>query len=206
MIELNLHGVVGEDFDASTVQAALKPGGSVKLLLNSGGGIATEGVAIHSLLAAHTGRVDVTIVGIAASAASLLAMAGDTIIMRNGALMMIHDPALLTIGNRAEHQKSAEILDRMSASYARIYAGRSGKPVADVRELMEAESWFDGPEAVAAGFATATTEKPADAYASFDYGKYARADAAFAGASETRRNWKRAAMAARDRRDQVIRN
>ncbi len=190
-IELQLFGAVGEDFTASSVAAALRDGGPVHVTINSGGGYAAEGAAIYSLLVAHPEPVDVAIIGIAASAASLVAMAGRRIVMRSGAVMMIHDPLNITIGNSADHARTIEQLEAYARAYARIYAARTGKTPIAMREMMKAESWFDGPEAVAAGFATATDDRRAEPFASFDYGKYRHGDRAVAGANPSRASWKR---------------
>ena len=111
MIEIVIDGVVGEAPNTATdVRAALRAGGPVTVSVNSPGGVATEGLAIYNVLKAHAGRVDVVVDSIAASAASLIAMAGDSIAMRDGAMIMIHDPSAVTVGTAADHQKSAAVL------------------------------------------------------------------------------------------------
>lgn len=180
MIQLNLNGTVGEDFSVNLVQHVLREGGDVKVTLNSGGGYAAEGAAIYAALAAHNGRKRVEIIGIAASAASLIAMAGDEIIMRAGAVMMIHDPMNITVGNSADHAKTIEELEAYATSYAKIYASRAGMSVKAARAIMKAETWFDGEAAVKAGFATATDRADAVAYARYDYDRYRHASQAFA--------------------------
>lgn len=182
MTTIELFGVVGEDFTAASVSRSLPPSSPVKVLLNSGGGYAAEGAAIHALLSQHNGRVDVDIIGIAASAASLIAMAGKRITMRAGSVLMIHDPLQITIGNSADHQKTIEELESYARAYAKVYAARAKITEARAREYMLAESWFDGPEAVAAGFADATDSTSASAYAAFSYGQYKRATQAMAAA------------------------
>ncbi|SHE67754.1 ATP-dependent protease ClpP, protease subunit [Kaistia soli DSM 19436] len=160
--ELVLYGYVGiaSWFDESgftareVIEALAEIEGDVVVRINSPGGIATEGSAIYAALVAHDGTVTVRIEGIAASAASVIAMAGEEIIMANGSLMMIHDPAGVTIGTAADHRATAVALDVMAGAMARIYAKRSGKSVAEARAIMQAETWFDGSEAVAQGFAT----------------------------------------------------
>jgi ATP-dependent protease ClpP protease subunit len=92
--------------------------GDVKVRINSGGGIATEGMAIYSLLKAHPGKVAMAIDGVAASAASLIAMAGDVRTMRDGAMMMIHDPATITVGN-ATHARQERRLPRQARQQLR---------------------------------------------------------------------------------------
>lgn len=180
MNELHLHGVVGESLTAASLQRQLQSAGDVTLIINSGGGDAAEGCAIFNALQAHPGRVTVEVRGIAASAASLIAMAGKRIVMADGAVMMIHDPGALTLGNSADHTKSIEMLEAFAVSYARIYAARSRKTEAEARQIMRNETWYDGPAAVAAGFADAVADRRAEPFAAFDYARYPRAKAVFA--------------------------
>ncbi len=146
--------------------------------LNSGGGLASEGVAIYNLLKAHPAEVHIVINGMAASAASMIAMAGDTITMLAGSQLMIHDPATEYSGGRGtadDHQRKADELERMSQQWAQIYADRAGISVEEAREIMRVETYYTPDEAVAAGFATATNEEQAQEVADFDYGIYAHA-------------------------------
>jgi ATP-dependent Clp protease protease subunit len=121
--------------------------------LNSGGGVATEGAAIHAALSAHKGLVNIIVEGWAASAASLIAMAGDKVSMAKGSVMMIHDPAAISWGPADTLRKDAATLDVLADSYAGVYADVCGKKIADVREIMKAETWYGPEDAVAAGFA-----------------------------------------------------
>jgi len=180
--EILLYGNVGETwfgegFTPEQVAAALAElgPGPVTVRINSGGGGAFDGVAIYSLLKAHAGDVTIAIDGIAASAASLIAMSGDQIGMRRGAMMMIHDAAGVTFGDASAHEKSAETLNKLSEQYAGVYAVRSGKDQAAVRALMRAETWLSADEAVDEGFATNVLDDAAAAVARFDYSLYARA-------------------------------
>lgn len=191
MTVLELFGVVGEDFDAGTVSAALRDGGDFRVIINSGGGYASEGAAIHAQLAAHPGKIVVDIIGIAASAASLIAMAGHSITMSDGAVLMIHDPMNITIGNSDDHAKTIGQLEAYATAYAKVYGARAGITAKAARAIMRAETWYDGEQAVAAGFATGTSRKQAQPWASFDYKKYNQPTA---GAGAVRAGWKRAAM------------
>jgi ATP-dependent protease ClpP protease subunit len=167
----------GDGFTPEQVAVALADlgPGDVTVRINSGGGVAFDGVAIYALLKAHEGSVTIAVDGIAASAASLIAMAGDRIEMRRGAMMMIHDAAGVTFGDAAAHEKSADTLDKLSAQYASVYAARSGKPAEDIRALMKDETWFGADEAVGEGFATHVIDDEAAPVAAFDYSVYARA-------------------------------
>ncbi|MFG6515885.1 head maturation protease, ClpP-related [Sulfitobacter sp. 1A13496] len=176
--ELAFNGVVGIDFDAETVSDALAPlSGPVRIRLNSGGGIAFDGTAIHSVLSDYRGHKTIIVQGIAASAASVIMMAGDRIEMSTGSVLMIHDPSQdITSyrGTSGEHRRVADSLDKISDAVAQIYARRSGKPINEIRQIMAAESWFTPDEAVAAGFAdVAPLDSEQSVPAEFDYRAYA---------------------------------
>lgn len=125
----------------------------IVLHLNSPGGDASEGVAIANMLRAHRAHIEVRIDGMAASAASVVAMAGDEIVMGIGSQMMIHDAWGYAMGNAAEMRKAAEMLDSTSNALASTYAARTGGTTAEWRTVMEEESWYTAEEAVAAGLA-----------------------------------------------------
>lgn len=161
--------------DVFTALSAHDDDAPLLVVLNSGGGIATEGAAIHAMLARRKGETTVLVDGIAASAASLIAMAGQTVTMSPGSTMMIHDPAGATFGDSAAHAKSIEALDALAAGYAALYAEKSGKTAAECREIMRKETWLTADEAVAQGFADKTDGAAAPAVAAFPYQIYARA-------------------------------
>ena len=126
---------------------------SIDLRVNSPGGLVFDAVAIYTALREHSARVDVRIDGIAASAASFIAQAGDTIAIAKPARMMIHDAQGFTIGGPAEHRDMLELLDDLSDMIAEIYADRAGGTVADWREPMKATTWYSSAAAVEAGLA-----------------------------------------------------
>ncbi len=181
--KLRLSGYVGDYYfedgftsgDVVLALAEIDDGADLDVHINSAGGIATEGAAIHALLAARSGTTNVVVEGIAASAASLIAMAGETVTMSAGSVMMIHDPSGMTWGTSEDHQKTIEGLEALATAYARVYAAKSGKTADECREIMKAERWFTPDQAVAEGFADATTEQKASAVAAFDYRIYAHA-------------------------------
>lgn len=183
--EIILYGTVGsswwdeEYFTAKQVREQLAQlTGDITVRINSGGGIASEGQAIYTMLSDHAGKVTVMIEGCAASAASLIAMAGDEIIFRRGAWMLIHDPATpYTMGRGTEddHLKEAELLRVISNAYADIYAARSGLNRDEARNIMKGETVLDGEMAVGLGFATAIEAEDAVPAAMFDYRMYANA-------------------------------
>lgn len=181
--KLTLSGAVGDDWfgdafsysDVLLALAEVDEDADLTVHINSGGGIATEGAAIHSLLANRPGKTDIVIEGIAASAASLIAMAGRNVRMAEGAVMMVHDPSGLTVGTSADHAKQIESLEALATAYARVYAAKSGKTADECREIMRAERWFAPDEAIADGFADEVMGRPAAAVAMFDYTKYSHA-------------------------------
>lgn len=123
------------------------------LHLNTPGGDAMEGVAIANVLRAHRARVVVRVDGLAASAGSVIAMAGDEIVMGIGSELMLHDAWGWTVGNAAEITAYVRRLDATSNSIASTYAARTSGAAADWREAMRAEAWYTAEEAVAAGLA-----------------------------------------------------
>lgn len=194
--EIVLYGTVGasfwdEDyFTARQVREMLEGReGPLTVRLNSGGGIATEGQAIYTILRDYPGEVEVVVEAVAASAASLLAMAGDTITMRRGSWMLIHDPAQMFgygRGTADDHRDLADFLDGVASAYADVYAARAGLSRDAAREIMRAETLYVGQDAVDAGFASAFEDELAAAEAAFDYRIYAHAPEAARQACESR--------------------
>ena len=132
---------------------ALGPLQSLAVHVNSLGGVVHESLVIYNQLKASPATVTMYVEGVAASSMSLIVMAGDEIIMRDGALMMIHDPSAGARGTVEEIKRQADVLDKLRGEVAAIYAARSGQDEQAVREIMRVETWYTGAEAVAAGFA-----------------------------------------------------
>lgn len=126
---------------------------AIELHINSPGGDAFDAIAIYNALRNHDATVDVRIDGLAASAASFIAMAGDSILIERNAQMMIHDALGLVIGNAGDMREMAELLDKMSDNIASIYQGRAGGLTKSWRTRMQAETWYSAAEAVSAGLA-----------------------------------------------------
>lgn len=131
----------------------------IELHLNSPGGNAWDGVAIYNTIRQHEATTTVYVDGMAASAASIVAMAGDQVIMSPGSQMMIHDPSAVAWGPPAMMRETAAILDKMANSGANIYARKAGGEPAEWRSAMEAESWYMAQEAVDAGLADRLDEE-----------------------------------------------
>lgn len=154
---LYVYGDIGGEVEAQPMVEQIKalPDADLLVRINSGGGSVFEASAIFNALAAHRGMVRIIIDGLAASAASYIAMAGRRVEIAENALLMIHDPWVGGGGNSRDLRQSAELLDKLAVSMRRAYAGKSGKSDSEVAEIMAAETWFAADEAVAAGFADA---------------------------------------------------
>lgn len=128
--------------------------------LNSPGGDYFDGLAIFNALERHPAHVTMQVDGLAASAASIVAMAGDDIVMNQGAQLMIHDAISFAGGNAAALRQRADVLDKCSEDIAGIYAKKTGKPQSEWRDAMKKETWYNAEEAVTVGLATRTSETP----------------------------------------------
>ncbi|MDB5053141.1 MAG: hypothetical protein JWM44_1191 [Bacilli bacterium] len=126
----------------------------ITVRINSGGGDVFAGVAIHSMLKRHKAKIIVYVDGIAASIASIIAMAGDEIIMPSGAMLMIHNPWSWQVGEAKDFRKMADTLDTIRDSMIPIYAEKTGLSDEEIIVLLDAETWLTAAEAVAQGFAT----------------------------------------------------
>jgi ATP-dependent Clp protease protease subunit len=158
--KLYLYGTVGYDIDANYMRLALDEAtdGDLELRINSGGGDVFEGQAIYSLLESWkttTGnRVIVYIDGIAASVASVIAMAGSEIQMSSNALMMIHNPwTPAAVGGADDLRDLANVLDKIRETIVTVYETRSGIDRDAIGLMMDEETWFTAAEAVNFGFA-----------------------------------------------------
>lgn len=157
MPEILIYDVIGEGQSTAkaVVQALakLKPNDPVTVAIYSGGGSFFEGEAIFAALKRHKGRVTVRVDGIAASAASYIAMAADEILMAPGSHMMIHSPLAQTYGNQESLRETIEKLEVFERQMARVYAQRSGQDEAKIREWMKAEVWLTAEQCIQSGFA-----------------------------------------------------
>lgn len=160
--ELWLYGVVGGywfGFDAESVAHALRDldVDTLHVRIHSPGGYAPDGIAIANLLRNHRSRIVVVVDGYAASAASVIAIAGDEIVMGPGAQLMIHDCMTWGYGNEAEMASAAAWIGGQSRNYAGLYAYKGGGTAEQWREKMRADNgrgtWYTGEEAIAAGLA-----------------------------------------------------
>jgi ATP-dependent Clp protease protease subunit len=178
----HINGVIGEgDNTASVLDSFLhaNAGVAVSLVVNSPGGLATEGAAMMGMVEQH-GQVDAKIFGIAASAASLVVVGARHIAMHSAAMLMIHNPAALTFGTASELRTEAAIMDKITETYAQAYARATGNPVERILAWMEEETWMTAEEALALHFCDEILDpnEPAKAVAIFDYRRFKAAPSA----------------------------
>jgi ATP-dependent protease ClpP protease subunit len=147
----------GEGFTAKKMAGILRNIGAendVVVNLNSPGGDFFEGATIYNLLIEHKGHVTVNVSGLAASAASVIAMAGDTINISQVGFMMIHNAWGMVVGNRHDMTAAADVFGVFDASMRDLYAARTGLEPKVVEKLMDGETWLNAADAVEKGFAT----------------------------------------------------
>lgn len=148
--EIGFWGVNAAAFQRELAQVNAS---EITVNLSSPGGEIFEGIAIYNALRSHPANVTIRVSALAASIASVIAQAGDRIVMLSGSQMMIHEGSGLCMGNAQDMQQMAELLDRQSDNIATIYAERAGGTPDEWRTRMRAETWFNAEEAVAAGLA-----------------------------------------------------
>lgn len=163
--EVLLYDQIGADFFGDGVNAKdfrnqLKDikTPTINLRINSPGGSVTEAAAMLVALDEHPARIEVDVDGIAASAASVVAMAGDHIRVASNALMMIHNPHAVAMGDSEEMRRTAELLDKVREQILDAYKRKSSMSRKKLSEAMDAETWYTGAEAVAAGLADEATK------------------------------------------------
>lgn len=179
---INIYDVIGYDYwtgggvTSDMIADQIKGKGDLVININSPGGDFFEGLAIHNMLRAHQGRKTVNIVALAASAASLIAASGSygdgsQVRIAPAAYSMIHNVWGVVIGNKNDLADAVKVFDKFDQGARVIYHDQTGKPDAEIAQLMDDETWFLGQEAVDAKFATsilpadATLEDQADAQA-----------------------------------------
>ena len=147
--EIGFWGISASDFVRNLMMISAA---SIDVHINSPGGDVFDGISIYNALRAHPAKITCYVDGIAASAASFIALAGDKCIMAETAMMMIHKAWGLTIGNEDDHLDQAIVLGKIDDQLASIYAAKTGKTPAECKSLMKAETWMTGKEAVDMGF------------------------------------------------------
>ena len=158
---ISMYDLIGEDMwsgggvTVNRVDAALRRIGNsaVEVHINSPGGDMFEGIAIYNRLVEHSAKVTVKVLGLAASAASIIAMAGDEVLIGPASFLMIHNCWVVAVGDKNDMQATATFLEPFDQAMAGVYAARTGLPASDIGALLDAETWLNGQQAVAKGFA-----------------------------------------------------
>lgn len=150
---------------------ALGPVSTLKIRVNSPGGDVFDALAIYNTLRRHSARKEVSIDGMALSAASIVIMAGDHIAMAENAMLMIHDPWSVTMGTADDMRAQADLLDQVKENLVVTYERRTQRDGADIRRMMTDETWMDARMALDEGFIDQVTGDLAVA-AKFDPARY----------------------------------
>lgn len=157
---LELYGTIAEEswFDDDVTPQLFKDelnagSGDITVWINSPGGDCVAAAQIYNMLTQYKGNVTVKIDGIAASAASVIAMAGNTVLMSPVSMMMIHNPATVAFGDHAEMQKAIDMLAEVKESIINAYVIKTGLSRSKLSHLMDAETWMDANKAIELGFA-----------------------------------------------------
>lgn len=164
--EIWLYDPVGTSFWGDSISAkmfqkelsALGKVDAITLHINSPGGDVFDGFAIYNQLKQHPASITVSIDGIAASIASIIAMSGNTINIAANAMMMIHDPQGMAMGNADEMRRTAALLDTVKGNLAQTYVDRTANARAQIETWMADETWLTAEASVERGFADAVTE------------------------------------------------
>jgi ATP-dependent protease ClpP protease subunit len=158
---ITMYDVIGEDWwtgggiTAKKVASQLRAIGDrdVEVHINSAGGDMFEGIAIYNVLREHPQNITVKVMGMAASAASIIAMAGDTIEIGAASFLMIHNCWVLAVGNRHDMAETAAWLEPFDTAMRDVYVARTGQKAEDVAKWMDDETWLSGSVAIERGFA-----------------------------------------------------
>lgn len=146
--EVGFWGITAKDFVLGLAQAG---DGPLTVRINSPGGDVFDGLAIYNALRARSAPVNILVDGLAASAASFIAMAGSTVSMAEASMMMIHNAWGICIGDRNDMLDMSAMMEKIDGQLAGIYATKSGKQAAEIGAMMDAETWFTSSEAKDAG-------------------------------------------------------
>ncbi len=154
--EIGLYGVTASAFLQEL--KALGPVKNISLSIHSPGGSVMDGSAIFSALKAHPARIEARVEGLAASMASVIAMAADHLTIPSNAFFMVHKPSGGSFGNAPDMRKMADLLDKIEGTLAQAYIDKTGLPAETIADMLSEETWLNGEEAVELGFADSVTE------------------------------------------------
>jgi ATP-dependent Clp protease, protease subunit len=184
VLNLEIYDDIGPDWlgmvSAETIAPKLNSftGKTIRVFINSPGGDVDQSLAIYNLLLAHPALVEVYIIGLAASGASIIAMAGDVIYIAAAAALMVHNAWTTVSGSADELRKTASVLDGVNKLLKKIYSARTGIPEWKLAQLLDAETWYFGQEAVDAGFVDGISQKFATNSAKIAANRYRNTPAA----------------------------
>ena len=182
--EITIYDVIGdywgEGVSAQRFNETLNAVKTNKILLkiNSPGGDVFDGIAIYNDLKAHSADITVRITGLAASAASIIAMAGDTVEIAETAQIMIHNAWVIAVGNKHDFREVADVLDGIDQGLIAAYVRRTGLDEKEISDLLDKETWMRGQQAIDKGFADALLEENENAKAAYDVSMFAQAPVA----------------------------
>jgi ATP-dependent Clp endopeptidase proteolytic subunit ClpP len=171
--EIGYWGVEAKDFirDLASVSAP-----KVKVRINSPGGSVFDGLAIYNAIASYPGEIECHVDGLAASAASFIALAGDKVVMAENSMLMIHNAWGVAIGNKADMRQIADVLEKIDAQLNGMYVAKTGKDAAEIQQMLDDETWLTAAEAKEMGFVDEVTGA-SDAKATVRDGLYAKTPA-----------------------------
>jgi len=187
--EISIHDEIGLwGVSASAFMRDLRGMGEldeIHLSIHSPGGDVLDGWAIYNSLKNSKAKITARVEGLAASMASVILMAADTVEIPENAYVMIHNPWGLAIGDADEMRDTADLLDKLGNGLVNAYASRTGNSEKDIREMMDAETWMDGKEAVERGFADKLLDGVALSARAFDNRKFKMTPQSLQANSET---------------------
>jgi ATP-dependent Clp endopeptidase proteolytic subunit ClpP len=174
--EIGAYGITAKDFCA---ELAKHRGKAILLRIHSPGGSIFDGTAIYNALRSNGGKITSQVDGLAASMATFVALAGETVRMAENAMWMIHNPTGGVLGGSKDMRETADLLDKLRGSLVAAYCAKTGKTEKEVIELMDAETWMTAAEALEHGFIDEIT-LPLKAAAMFDLSRFSHPPAAYA--------------------------
>jgi len=187
--EISIHDEIGMwGVSASAFMRDLRGMGEldeIHLSIHSPGGDVLDGWAIYNSLKNSKAKITARVEGLAASMASVILMAADTVEIPENAYVMIHNPWGLAVGDAEEMRDTADLLDKLGNGLVNAYASRTGNSEKDIREMMDAETWMDGKEAVERGFADKLLDGVALSARAFDNRKFKMTPQSLQANSET---------------------
>lgn len=178
--QIGVDWFTGDGVNAKAFAEGIKPHAERDLVvrINSPGGAVWDGLAIYNQLKAHKGHVTTRVEGLAASIASIIALAGKTVEMGKGSMIMIHNPSAMVEGGSEDLRDSADQLDRIGENLAGVYAAETGLPSSKFLAAMAETKWFDATEAKAWGLID-NISAPFRAMASFDLSRFKKVPTAY---------------------------